>query len=241
MESYVRNVMRVLAGETNLPKNGQLIKEIYKNIDKKNLTPNEWLSWFHLLKNVLAIVLCSIAINFMLGHYFLYVFFPFLIIFEAICFYGIFSVMHDCTHGSFSKYRHLNTLLGVIIAPFLGNHYFAFRHSHIDHHIHSQNVGKDPKSKFFTTSKKPRNPDTKTKKIFQKQLDFHNKLFHLLHLKIFQVFFTMVYMSLVYVLRSQSELGFGLAEIIKKRTEYLTKSHTFFLLFYPFYLSALYS
>ena len=63
--------------------------------------------------------------------------------FQGTLLMGLFTLGHDCGHGGFSDYKHLNFLLGltchsVILVPFT-----PWRLTHINHHKHTGDIDKD--------------------------------------------------------------------------------------------------
>ena len=70
-------------------------------------------------------------------------FFPIFWLMQGTMFWALFVVGHDCGHGSFSRYRWLNNLIGhlshtVILVP-----YHGWRISHRTHHANTGNIETD--------------------------------------------------------------------------------------------------
>jgi omega-3 fatty acid desaturase (delta-15 desaturase) len=72
-----------------------------------------------------------------------WLFYPFFWLIQGTLFWALFVVGHDCGHGSFSKYKWLNNLIGhlshtPILVPFHG-----WRISHRTHHANTGNIDTD--------------------------------------------------------------------------------------------------
>ncbi|KAL3846825.1 hypothetical protein ACJMK2_017779 [Sinanodonta woodiana] len=62
---------------------------------------------------------------------------------QGMFFTGIFVLGHDCGHGSFSRYRIINDIVGTISHTFLLTPYYPWKLSHSNHHKHTGNMDKD--------------------------------------------------------------------------------------------------
>eukprot|EP00906_Rhabdomonas_costata_P032231 RCo045419 len=62
---------------------------------------------------------------------------------QGIVFWGIFTLGHDCGHGSFSRYRSLNWVMGLLLHTFLSVPYDPWRMSHRHHHKNTGNLDHD--------------------------------------------------------------------------------------------------
>ena len=70
-------------------------------------------------------------------------FFPFFWLMQGTMFWALFVIGHDCGHGSFSRYRWLNHLIGHLShAPILVP-YHSWRISHRTHHANTGNIETD--------------------------------------------------------------------------------------------------
>ncbi|OLP18120.1 fatty acid desaturase [Leptolyngbya sp. 'hensonii'] len=70
-------------------------------------------------------------------------FFPLFWLMQGTLFWALFVVGHDCGHGSFSRYRWLNNLIGHLShAPILVP-YHGWRISHRTHHANTGNIDTD--------------------------------------------------------------------------------------------------
>jgi len=56
---------------------------------------------------------------------------------------SFFMIAHDCGHGSFSKYKLLNFIIGLFSNTVFLVPYFPWRLAHKNHHIHIQDIEKD--------------------------------------------------------------------------------------------------
>ena len=101
--------------------------------------PSTWKSLFYFFGDV-AIIAGLYGIAYALDSWF---FWPFFWLSAGTMFWALFVVGHDCGHGSFSRYKWLNTLVGhvchtPILVPFSG-----WRISHRTHHQNTGNVDTD--------------------------------------------------------------------------------------------------
>lgn len=67
----------------------------------------------------------------------------FLTIFQGNLFFALFVIGHDCGHGSFSKKKSLNNVVGFISHHVLLVPYWAWKKSHGKHHRHTGNLDHD--------------------------------------------------------------------------------------------------
>jgi len=62
----------------------------------------------------------------------------------SVCFYGVFTVLHDATHGVAHRNRRVNQALGRVGAFVLLLPYPVFRGAHLAHHSHTNDPDRDP-------------------------------------------------------------------------------------------------
>lgn len=62
---------------------------------------------------------------------------------QGVEFWGIFTLGHDCGHGSFSKYPLVNSTIGVALHSFISVPYDPWRMSHRHHHKNTGNLDTD--------------------------------------------------------------------------------------------------
>lgn len=62
---------------------------------------------------------------------------------QGIVFWGIFTLGHDCGHGSFSRFKSLNWVLGLLLHTFIMVPYDTWRMSHRHHHKHTGDLDTD--------------------------------------------------------------------------------------------------
>ena len=72
-----------------------------------------------------------------------WLFFPIFWIVQGTMFWALFVVGHDCGHGSFSKYKWLNNLVGHLCHTPILVPYHGWRISHRTHHANTGNIDKD--------------------------------------------------------------------------------------------------
>jgi beta-carotene hydroxylase len=65
-------------------------------------------------------------------------------ILATLAIYASFTPMHDAVHQSVSKLRWVNALVGRVCGWMLLGSYVAFRHTHLEHHKHTNQPDKDP-------------------------------------------------------------------------------------------------
>jgi acyl-lipid omega-3 desaturase len=70
-------------------------------------------------------------------------FFPIFWLAQGTLFWSLFVIGHDCGHGSFSRYRWLNNLVGHISHTMILVPYHGWRISHRTHHAHTGNIDTD--------------------------------------------------------------------------------------------------
>jgi acyl-lipid omega-6 desaturase (Delta-12 desaturase) len=62
----------------------------------------------------------------------------------AIVFFNAFSVLHECGHGSASRFSWLNTLVGHVASVFCFIPYFPWKYIHLKHHTWTGSIDRDP-------------------------------------------------------------------------------------------------
>ncbi len=70
-------------------------------------------------------------------------FFPIFWFLQGTMFWALFVIGHDCGHGSFSKHRWLNDLVGHLTHSFILVPYHGWRISHRTHHANTGNIDTD--------------------------------------------------------------------------------------------------
>lgn len=70
----------------------------------------------------------------------------------TLCVYAVYTVLHDAVHGSINgkmkSLQWLNDLLGYAAGQVMGISFLAHRKSHLAHHRHTNEPGKDPDLQF---------------------------------------------------------------------------------------------
>ncbi|NJL91795.1 MAG: fatty acid desaturase [Coleofasciculaceae cyanobacterium SM2_1_6] len=72
-----------------------------------------------------------------------WLFFPFFWLMQGTMFWALFVVGHDCGHGSFSRYKWLNDLIGHVSHTPILVPYHGWRISHRTHHANTGNLDRD--------------------------------------------------------------------------------------------------
>jgi omega-3 fatty acid desaturase (delta-15 desaturase) len=72
-----------------------------------------------------------------------WLFFPFFWLMQGTMFWALFVVGHDCGHGSFSRYKWLNSLIGHLSHTPILVPYHGWRISHRTHHANTGNLDRD--------------------------------------------------------------------------------------------------
>lgn len=62
---------------------------------------------------------------------------------QGVVFWGIFTLGHDCGHGSFSRFKLVNWLCGLLLHTFISVPYDTWRMSHRHHHKHTGDLDND--------------------------------------------------------------------------------------------------
>jgi omega-3 fatty acid desaturase (delta-15 desaturase) len=62
---------------------------------------------------------------------------------QGTVFWGIFTLGHDCGHGSFSRYHYVNWIMGLLLHTFILVPYDSWRMSHRHHHKHTGDLDQD--------------------------------------------------------------------------------------------------
>jgi omega-3 fatty acid desaturase (delta-15 desaturase) len=100
---------------------------------------NVWrsLAYFAFDWGVVACLYCSVSI------FDQWWFYPWFWLAQGTMFWALFVIGHDCGHGSFCRYRWLNTLVGHLCHTFILVPYHGWRISHRTHHAHTGNIDTD--------------------------------------------------------------------------------------------------
>ncbi|KAM0019651.1 putative fatty acid desaturase domain-containing protein [Helianthus debilis subsp. tardiflorus] len=56
---------------------------------------------------------------------------------------GLWNIVHDCGHHSFSEYPLLDDTVGLIFHSLVLTPYFSFKYSHRTHHANTSSLEKD--------------------------------------------------------------------------------------------------
>ncbi len=124
------------------------LAELRASIPRKYMKPSESRSWFTLIRVIIFVSLCLFALfNLSLGEgvellwqvpallllWFLY----------GAVLLGFFLVGHDCGHGSFSRHRFVNKVVGTICMAPIFNGFRTWTLTHNHHHQFTQIWGED--------------------------------------------------------------------------------------------------
>lgn len=115
------------------------LKDLKASIPAHCFEPSTWksLSYFFLDVGIVA-ALYAIA-----SHLNSWWFFPFFWLMQGTMFWALFVVGHDCGHGSFSKSKWLNNLIGHLCHIPILVPYHGWRISHRTHHGNTGNIDTD--------------------------------------------------------------------------------------------------
>src|SRR5688572_1241712 len=69
----------------------------------------------------------------------------------AVVFFNAFAILHECGHGSASRHRWLNTLVGHLVSPLCLIPYYPWKYIHQKHHAWTGSVDRDPVLKSLRT------------------------------------------------------------------------------------------
>ena len=92
-------------------------------------------------------------------------FFPFFWLMQGTLFWALFVVGHDCGHGSFSKLKWLNSLVGHLAHTPILVPYHGWRISHRTHHANTGNIDTD--ESWYPTSESTYEQMTWYEKLFR--------------------------------------------------------------------------
>lgn len=111
--------------------------------------PSTWRSLAYFFAD-LGIIAALYAVAYSLNSW---LFFPIFWVMQGTMFWAIFVVGHDCGHGSFSKHKWLNNLIGHICHTPILVPYHGWRISHRTHHANTANIDTDESWYPVTESK----------------------------------------------------------------------------------------
>lgn len=122
--------------------------------DLRNLIPKEcfekniFLSLYYFLRDIIAIIIIFNLRNF----FFSFSYIGPLIYWNLMGFFMwcLFVIGHDCGHNSFSNYRFINFIFGLISHTPLCVPYYGWVVSHREHHLNHNNIEKDHSWKPLT-------------------------------------------------------------------------------------------
>ncbi|KAJ2160702.1 hypothetical protein GGF46_002059 [Coemansia sp. RSA 552] len=91
---------------------------------------------------------------------------------------GLWVIAHECGHGAFSANRTVNSVTGWVLHSALLVPYYAWRHTHSQHHKNTNNMNRDevfvPRTKSFRGLQgKPSTPSWITDSVFEDAPLFH--------------------------------------------------------------------
>ncbi|ESO11545.1 hypothetical protein HELRODRAFT_71572 [Helobdella robusta] len=145
--------------DTQLPKNLPSVIEIKRVIPSHCFVPSTCRSLLYALKDVVQILFAWVLLWYLLPLT-NWIALKVLMIFvywgiQGTFFMGLFVMGHDCGHGSFSKYRLLNDVVGTISHAFLFVPYYQWKLTHQNHHKFTGNMDKDEVFYPARASQKP--------------------------------------------------------------------------------------
>lgn len=118
------------------------LKTIRKHINSTFFKPQMAKSFLYLIRDIGAVALISSA-TFFAVEFKQYLLAFVLAIINGNFFFALFVVGHDCGHGSFSRSKKVNNIVGFVTHHFLLTPYWAWKKSHAKHHRYSGNINKD--------------------------------------------------------------------------------------------------
>ncbi|KAJ2483413.1 hypothetical protein IWW56_000416 [Coemansia sp. RSA 2131] len=91
---------------------------------------------------------------------------------------GLWVIAHECGHGAFSPSRSVNNITGWILHSALLVPYYAWRHTHSQHHKNTANINRDevfvPRTKSFRgLNDKPSTPSWRLDTVFEESPMYH--------------------------------------------------------------------
>ncbi len=115
------------------------IQDVRAAIPKYCFEPSTWRSLSYFFRDV-VVVTGLYAIAYKLDSWWFY---PIFWLMQATMFWALFVIGHDCGHGSFSRHKWLNNLIGHISHSFILVPYHGWRISHRTHHKNTGNIDTD--------------------------------------------------------------------------------------------------
>lgn len=137
-------------GDTNQAKKNYVpdrnipsLAEIKKHIPAHCFRPNLAVSIYYVLRDLFFVSALYYAayVSYDTPYHNLYL--PFFWFFTGFLMWAIFVLGHDCGHGSFSRYKRINSFFGHILHSFILVPFHSWRISHRKHHKNTGNYEKD--------------------------------------------------------------------------------------------------
>ncbi|KAK3605334.1 hypothetical protein CHS0354_033823 [Potamilus streckersoni] len=129
-----------------LEQNYPTILQVKSAIPKRFFKANICVSLYFFFRDIAMIVGLYMVISYtqsVLPMFFICLLTPVYWLLQGAVFTGMFVLGHDCGHGSFSRYRLINDIVGTIAHTFVLTPYYPWKLSHRNHHKHTGNMDKD--------------------------------------------------------------------------------------------------
>ncbi len=139
MQSNLIEPVNLSASLLNREKLPFTLQDVRQAIPKHCFVPSTWKSLSYFFRDV-AIVVGLYALAYSLDSWWFYPAFWFM---QATMFWALFVIGHDCGHGSFSRHKWLNNLVGHLSHSFILVPYHGWRISHRTHHKNTGNIETD--------------------------------------------------------------------------------------------------
>nr|WDA53421.1 omega-3 fatty acid desaturase [Erycina pusilla] len=115
------------------------VSEIRAAIPKHCWVKNPWRSMSYVLRDVVVVF----GLMVFASYFHSWIVWPLYWVAQGTMFWALFVLGHDCGHGSFSKSRKLNSIVGHLLHSFILVPYHGWRISHRIHHQNHGHVEKD--------------------------------------------------------------------------------------------------
>ncbi|PWQ96750.1 fatty acid desaturase [Leucothrix arctica] len=125
-----------------LDTDNEQLKAALNKLDLSKFRPSFRESFFYVLLDILLLSLTLIAVYSVTtsGYYFISLL---LSLFAGNLFFSLFVLGHDCGHGSFSKHKTVNNVVGFCLHQFILTPYWAWKKSHHRHHMFTGDIERD--------------------------------------------------------------------------------------------------
>ena len=131
--------LKTYVSESDIPS----LSEIKRHIPAHCFKPSLATSMYYVLRDILIIGTLYYGAYLTHNSPLHYVYLPIFWFFTGFFMWAVFVLGHDCGHGSFSRYKTINSIVGHILHSLILVPYHSWRISHRKHHKNTGNFEKD--------------------------------------------------------------------------------------------------